>query len=101
MASPSQTAVVTVVARTLKGLEITPTGDGVKAIIYLPDGNRVEVSITKETVINQRPIKSYPYMALTANGKIIASKECLYENVKVEIFGACTVSVVEDSFTDL
>jgi hypothetical protein len=88
MASPYQTAVVTVVGRTLKGLKITPTGDGsVKVNIILPDGNCVEVSITKETVINQRPIVPYPFMELTANGKIIASKECLYENVKVEIFG--------------
>jgi hypothetical protein len=101
MASPYQTAVVTVAGRTLKGLQITPTGDGsVKVNIILPDGNCVIIPIPTVTVINQRPIDPYPSIALTANGKIIASKECVYQNVLVEIFGACTVSVVEDSIND-
>ena len=102
MASPYQTAVVTVVGRTLKGLEITPTCNGsVKVNIILPDGNCVIRIITSVTVINQRPIDPYPCMELTANDFVIASKEYLYENVQVEIFGDCIARVVENSFTDL
>ena len=97
-----KTAFVTVVGRTLNGLEIKPNGnDLVEVVITLPNGKCVIIRITSVTVINQRPIDPYPYMALTANGKIIASKECFYENVQVKIFGDCIVSVAEDPFTDL
>jgi hypothetical protein len=100
-----QTAIINVVGtssyKALLGVRINPTGDGpVQAKIHLPDGNYVEVPITKETVINQRDAEPYPSSALTVNGKTIATKEYFYQNVLVEIFGDCTVSVAEDSCND-